>query len=57
MSTPTTTITWAVGTMEGDASDGFADVAHWTVTAVNGTTDAALHSEGACRMAQLLVSA
>lgn len=40
MSTPTTTITWAIGTMEGDASDGFADVAHWTVTAVSSETDA-----------------
>ena len=41
MSTPTTTFTWAVGAMEGDASDGFADVAHWTVTAVSSETDAA----------------
>jgi hypothetical protein len=41
MSTPTTTITWAVGTMEGDASDGFADVAHWNATAVSSETDEA----------------
>ena len=49
MSTPTTTITWAVGTMEGDASDGFADVAHWTVTAVSSETDEAgvAYNEGA----------
>ena len=39
MSTPTTTFTWDVGTMEGDASDGFADVAHYTVTAVSSQTD------------------
>ena len=41
MSTPTTTIIWSVGTMEGDASDGFADRAHWTVTAVSSETDEA----------------
>ena len=40
MATPTTTFTWAISTMEGDSSDGFADVAHWTVTAVSSETDA-----------------
>ena len=49
MATPTTTFTWAVGTMEGDASDGFADVAHYTVTAVSSQTDSngIAYSEGA----------
>ena len=40
MATPTTTFTWAIKSMEGDSSDGFADVAHWTVTAISSETDA-----------------
>ena len=49
MSTPTTTITWTINTLEGDASDGFANVAHYRVTAVSSETDpdGIAHSEGA----------
>ena len=39
MSTPTTTFTWTINTLEGDASDGFANVAHYRVTAVSSETD------------------
>ena len=39
MSTPTTTITWTIDTLEGDASDGFADRAHFIVVAVSSETD------------------
>tara|TARA_R100000315_G_C5221996_1_gene133653 strand:- start:117 stop:458 length:342 start_codon:yes stop_codon:yes gene_type:complete len=49
MSTPTTTFTWAVSTLEGDLSDGFADWAHYTVTAVSSETDSngIAYSDGA----------
>ena len=49
MSDPVTTFTWAVGKMDGDASDGFADIAHYTVTAVSSQTDSngIAYSEGA----------
>ena len=49
MSTPTTTFTWAISTLEGDASDGFADMAHYTVTAVSSETDpnGIFYNEGA----------
>lgn len=49
MSTPTTTFTWAISTLEVDASDGFADIAHYTVTAVSSQADpnGVLYNEGA----------
>ena len=49
MSTPTTTFNWAISTLEGDASDGFADRAHYTVTAVSSKTDpnGIFYNEGA----------
>ena len=49
MSTPTTTFTWTINTLEGDASDGFANVAHYRVTAVSSETDSdgIAYSEGA----------
>lgn len=39
MSTPTTTFTWTINKLEGDASDGFADNAHYSITAVSSETD------------------
>lgn len=39
MSSPTTTITWVIESMEGDSSDGFSDTAHWAVNAVSSATD------------------
>ena len=49
MSTPATTFTWTVNTLEGDASDGFANVAHYRITAVSSETDAdgIAYSDGA----------
>ena len=49
MSTPTTTFIWAISTLEGDASDGFADMAHYTVTAVSSQADpnGVLYNDGA----------
>lgn len=49
MSTPTTTFTWAISFLEGDTSDGFADMAHYTVTAVSSQADpnGVLYNEGA----------
>ena len=37
MSTPTTTFTWAVGTMDRQLSNGAVQTVHYTVTANDGT--------------------
>ena len=40
MSTPTTTFTWAVSTMDRQLSNGAVQVVHWTVSATDGTYSA-----------------
>ena len=40
MSTPTTTFTWAVGTMDRQLSNGAVQAVHYTVTANDGTYEA-----------------
>ena len=40
MSTPTTTFTWAVGTMDRQLSNGAVQTVHYTVTANDGTYEA-----------------
>ena len=37
MSTPTTTFTWAVGTMDRQLSNGAVQTVHYTVSANDGT--------------------
>ena len=37
MATPTTTFTWAVGTMDRQLSNGAVQTVHYTVTANDGT--------------------
>ena len=37
MSTPTTTFTWAVGTMDRQLSNGAVQTVHWTLNAHDGT--------------------
>ena len=36
-STPTTTFTWGIANLERETKDGYVYVAHWTVTASDGT--------------------
>ena len=40
MSTPTTTFTWSVGTMDRQLSNGAVQTVHYTVTANDGTYEA-----------------
>ena len=40
MATPTTTFTWAVGTMDRQLSNGAVQTVHYTVTANDGTYEA-----------------